>query len=164
MTSPVTDSKAFRFALGKFPTGVTIITCKTASGENVGMTASSFNSVSLEPPLILWSIDKNSYSLKAFTECTHFAVHVLHQGQVEQSNLFASQGVDKFSQVETEVGIENLPLLTDFNARFQCMTEHQYEGGDHIIIVGRVLDFEANDKAPLVFHAGRYAAVNSAVN
>ncbi|QBY04506.1 flavin reductase [Thalassotalea sp. HSM 43] len=157
MTEPGIDPKLFRNALGKFPTGVTIITSKHGD-EQIGMTISSFNSVSLNPPLILWSIDKSARSLPAFTDSKNFAVHVLADDQQELSNLFARQGADKFAAASIETGIADVPLLTEYCARFQCEVEHQYDGGDHIIIVGRVLDFDVDeDKDPLVFHSGRYA-------
>lgn len=153
------DKQAFRSALGKFPTGVTIITCKNDEGELIGMTASSFNSVSLDPPLVLWSVDKSARSAKAFTDSYDFAVHVLADDQQEISNLFARQGVDKFAEVEITECDKGVPLLENYCARFRCTMEHQYEGGDHIIIVGRVIDFESTDKQPLIFHSGRYGKV-----
>lgn len=162
MQDPVIDSREFRQTLGRFPTGVTIITCLTAGGEQVGMTASSFNSVSLDPPLVLWSIDKRAWSLQAFTAARHYAVHVLAEYQQELSNQFARQGVDKFRGVALAEGIAGVPLLTDFCARFQCRTVHQYDGGDHIILVGQVLDFTATDHSPLLFHCGRYARLDVA--
>ncbi|TRX54987.1 flavin reductase family protein [Thalassomonas sp. M1454] len=161
MTNPGIDPIQFRNALGKFPTGVTIVTTKFGD-ELIGMTISSFNSVSLDPPLILWSIDKGARSLPAFKEASNFAVHVLCEDQQEVSNLFARQGADKFANVELETGIGDVPMLKEYSARFQCQVEHQYEGGDHVIIVGRVLDFDAHDcKDPLVFHSGRYAKIAS---
>ncbi|WNC72224.1 flavin reductase family protein [Thalassotalea psychrophila] len=160
MTKPGIDPIQFRNALGKFPTGVTIVTTKFGD-ELIGMTISSFNSVSLDPPLILWSIDKGARSLPAFKEANHFAVHVLSEEQQDLSNLFARQGADKFANVELETGIADVPMLSEYCARFQCQVEHQYEGGDHVIIVGRVLDFDAHDgKDPLVFHSGRYAQIS----
>ncbi|WP_371189343.1 flavin reductase family protein [Thalassotalea maritima] len=157
MTAPTIDATLFRNALGTFPTGVTIMT--TALGdEKIGMTISSFNSVSLTPPLILWSIDKRAHSLPAFIEAKHFAVHVLADDQQQLSNLFARQGADKFAQTTTEMSAYGVPLLTHYYARFQCELEHQYQGGDHLIMVGRVLAFDVkSNKEPLVFYAGRYA-------
>jgi flavin reductase (DIM6/NTAB) family NADH-FMN oxidoreductase RutF len=162
MHNPIFDSREFRQTLGCFPTGVTIITCLTATGEPVGMTASSFNSVSLDPPLVLWSIDKRALSLQAFTQAKHYAIHVLAGHQQDLSNQFARQGADKFSGVSVTEGIAGVPLLTEYCARFQCQTEHQYEGGDHIILVGRVLDFKATEYNPLLFHRGRYALLEEA--
>lgn len=148
---------AFRNALGSFATGVTIATTLDTAGAPVGVTASSFNSVSLDPPLVLWSLAKNSLSRAAFCESGHFAVHVLAASQEELSNRFARSGEDKFGDVEWEEGALKSPVLSDYAALFQCKTRHQYEGGDHIILVGEVVDFEARDEAPLLFHGGRYA-------
>ncbi|GLP96411.1 flavin reductase family protein [Paraferrimonas sedimenticola] len=150
------DPQQFRHSLGKFATGVTIITTKAADGELIGMTASSFNSVSLDPPMVLWSIDRRALSLQAFTENEHFAVHVLGESQSEQSNLFARQGADKFGQVATSEGIGGVPLFEEYCARFQCRLVHQYEGGDHVIMVGQVLAFDTTDENPLIFHGGQY--------
>ena len=161
MPDPVNNKQAFRSALGKFPTGVTVITCKKNDGEMIGMTASSFNSVSLDPPLVLWSVDKSARSAQAFTDSDDFAVHVLADDQQEMSNLFAKQGADKFADVDVTECENGVPLLEDYCARFRCTMEHQYEGGDHVIIVGRVVDFECNDKRPLVFQGGRYGKVVS---
>jgi len=162
MQDPVIDSREFRQTLGRFPTGVTIITCLNENGEPVGMTASSFNSVSLDPPLVLWSIDKRAYSLQAFTNASHYAIHVLGEHQQDLSNQFARQGADKFSGVALAEGLAGVPLLTDYCARFQCRNLHQYEGGDHIILVGQVLDFSATEQSPLLFHRGRYARLEDA--
>jgi 3-hydroxy-9,10-secoandrosta-1,3,5(10)-triene-9,17-dione monooxygenase reductase component len=127
-----------------------------AKGEPVGVTASSFNSVSLDPPLVLWSLAKNSLSREAFCNSGHFAVHVLAANQEELSNRFARSGEDKFSDVEWSKGELDSPVFTNHAALFQCKTKHQYEGGDHIILVGEVVSFDARDEAPLLFHAGRY--------
>ncbi|TKB46191.1 flavin reductase family protein [Thalassotalea mangrovi] len=160
MIQPEIDPREFRSALGKFPTGVTIITTKNDNDEYIGITASSFNSVSLNPPLILWSIDKNARSLSSFPNDGHYAVHVLNEQQQELSNTFARQGADKFSGLEVTEGIAGVPLLAGVCGRFQCKCEHQYDGGDHIIMVGRVLNYETCDNhKPLVFHSGNYARV-----
>jgi 3-hydroxy-9,10-secoandrosta-1,3,5(10)-triene-9,17-dione monooxygenase reductase component len=150
------DRLDFRKALGSFPTGVTIISARTAEGRLVGVTCSSFNSVSLDPPLILWSLAKNSYSRAAFETTPNWAVNLLSSDQETLSNQFAKAGNDKFASVETEAGIAGVPLLKGCCARFQCATEFIYEGGDHIIVVGRVLAFDRSDRLPLVFHSGQY--------
>lgn len=151
------DPREFRNALGQFATGVTVITTKDAEGRPVGVTASSFNSVSLSPPLVLWSLDKSSGSLEAFTGNGHFAVHVLAAGQEDVSNNFARRGEDKFSAIECGTGEGGSPLLPECAARFQCQLAYQYDGGDHIILVGEVRKFESFDRPPLIFHGGRYA-------
>jgi 3-hydroxy-9,10-secoandrosta-1,3,5(10)-triene-9,17-dione monooxygenase reductase component len=157
MTTPQNAQKEFRHALGSFATGVTIATTKDSDGNPVGVTASSFNSVSLDPPLVLWSLAKSSLSRAAFCESGHFAIHVLAASQEELSNRFARSGEDKFGDVRWSDGQLGSPVFDQHAALFQCKTRHQYEGGDHLILVGEVVDYEARDEAPLLFHAGRYA-------
>ncbi|GGF63329.1 flavin reductase [Alteromonas lipolytica] len=155
------DPKIFRRALGQFPTGVTVITTTDSDKQPVGVTASSFNSVSMDPPLILWSIDKRSFSAKTFETAGYFAVHVLHEEQVAVSNRFASRGDDKFSGIEFSVNEQGCPLLADYAALFICKTWQTYDGGDHIIIVGEVTAYENVESAtPLVFSRGSYAVTN----
>jgi len=151
------DARAFRTALGNFATGVTIVTTRSAEGDDVGITANSFNSVSLDPPMILWSLGRKAWSLPAFLQCPYFAVHVLAADQDDLSQRFAKQGADKFAGLPIERGEGNVPLLTGCSARFHCRTEFMYEGGDHIIFVGKVLSFDTGTRAPLLYHAGRYA-------
>jgi len=157
MASNDNPQQAFRNALGAFATGVTIATTKNLRGEPIGVTASSFNSVSLEPPLILWSLAKTSLSREAFCESGHFAVHVLAASQEDLSNRFARSGDDKFAGVDWSEGKLGSPIFAEHAALFQCQTRYQYEGGDHIILVGEVVDYETNEVAPLLFHGGRYA-------
>jgi 3-hydroxy-9,10-secoandrosta-1,3,5(10)-triene-9,17-dione monooxygenase reductase component len=157
MSSPESTQREFRDALGAFATGVTIATTLDAAGQPVGVTASSFNSVSLDPPLVLWSLAKSSQSRPAFCDSGHFAVHVLAASQEELSNRFARSGEDKFGGVAWSRGTLGSPVFDEHAALFQCRTRHQYEGGDHIILVGEVVDYEAREQAPLLFHAGRYA-------
>lgn len=151
------DPQAFRAALGTFTTGVTIITSCDADGEPVGITANSFNSVSLNPPMVLWSLAKSARSLPVFSSGKHWNVHVLSHEQEELSGRFARQGEDKFAEIELDTGISNAPLLQACTARFQCRTAFQYEGGDHVIFVGEVLAFDHSDRAPLAFQSGQYA-------
>jgi 3-hydroxy-9,10-secoandrosta-1,3,5(10)-triene-9,17-dione monooxygenase reductase component len=157
---PQVDVKAFRNALGQFATGVTVVTAVDAEGRKVGMTANSFSSVSLEPMLVLWSIARTSKSFQDFVSADHFAIHILNAQQKELSTQFASNCDDRFDGVPHDTGVADIPLLKDFSAVFQCQTEHQYDGGDHVIIVGRVLEFENRGTAPLIFHAGRYADID----
>lgn len=152
------DPRQFRSALGHFATGVTIVTTRDTSGDPVGVTVNSFASVSLDPPLILWSLAKNSYSLDAFTACSHFAVHVLASSQQGLSDRFARAASDKFSGLAPESGLGDAPLLSGCATVFECSTEHRYDGGDHLILVGRVHRFDVQDRAPLLFYRGRYAA------
>ncbi|MDO6564221.1 flavin reductase [Amphritea sp. 1_MG-2023] len=152
------DPKDFRRALSQFPTGVTVITTLDAEGKPVGVTASSFNSVSMEPALILWSIDKGAHSLSAFENAKHFAVNILGSDQVATSNNFASRGEDKFANVAYTAGLGGAPMLEDYAAQLECKTWAVYEGGDHLILVGEVIHYRFNDVIePLVFARGHYA-------
>ncbi|GAA0796146.1 flavin reductase family protein [Marinobacterium sediminicola] len=157
MTNNNFDSKAFRAALGTFTTGVTIITATAQDGTRVGITANSFNSVSLDPPLVLWSLAKSANSLPVFTETKHWNVHVLSVEQESLSGRFASRGEDKFAGIELDDGLTDAPLLPGCTARFQCRTAFIHDGGDHLIFIGEVLRFDHNDLPPLVFQSGQYA-------
>mgnify|MGYP000309542078 CR=1 FL=1 len=151
------DPKEFRRALGNFATGVTVITAQAPNGEQVGVTANSFNSVSLEPPLVLWSIVKNSNSYKIFEQAEHFAVNILAADQIDLSNNFAKPSDDKFANIETTVGAGNAPLLTNTAANFQCEKYQVIDGGDHWIMIGKVVEFENHGRAPLLYVQGSYA-------
>ncbi len=150
------DRKEFRSALGAFATGVTIVTT-CHEGIDVGLTANSFNSVSLDPPMVLWSLGKTSLSLPHFAATSHFAVHILSDEQEALSARFATRGADKFGGLDFERGHHDLPLLTGCVARFQCRKLFEYEGGDHVIFVGEVVAFDHVSKRPLLFHGGQYA-------
>ena len=148
----------FRRALGQFPTGVTVITTTDDQSRPVGMTVSSFNSVSQEPSLILWSIDKSALSLKAFSQGKHFAVNVLGQQQIDIADNFARRGADKFTNILFSEGRDGCPVLDDTAACFECKTWQVYEGGDHLIVVGEVLSHHYRDQVmPLVFAQSSYA-------
>jgi flavin reductase (DIM6/NTAB) family NADH-FMN oxidoreductase RutF/DNA-binding MarR family transcriptional regulator len=158
MSNTEFDAKDFRRALSQFPTGVTVITTIDADGNPVGVTASSFNSVSMDPTLVLWSIDKGANSLSAFENAEFFAVNVLASDQVSTSNNFASRGQDKFANAQYSSGLGNAPILDHYAAQFECKTWAVYEGGDHLILVGEVKKYRSNDSAePLVFSRGSYA-------
>ncbi|MGQ0485228.1 MAG: flavin reductase family protein [Hyphomicrobiales bacterium] len=152
-----TDIRAFRSALGTFATGVTVITARGAKGELVGNTASSFNSVSLEPPLVLWSLSRSAYSFKAYLGCDHFAVNVLREGQEELSLRFSKSLGDKFHGIDYETWETGCPILPNALAIFECRTAYTYQGGDHVIFVGEVINFDHDPKGkPLVFWRGGY--------
>lgn len=148
-----------RQVFGQFATGVTIVTTGSETGEAVGMTVSSFNTVSLEPPLILWCIDKKTGCFEAFNHCEHFAIHVLGQEQEALSSLFARRGVEKFSGLDYHISERGVPLLHEYCARLQCTLTARYEGGDHLIMVGRVDTMHTQDRSPLIFHRGHYARI-----
>ncbi|MBH3358299.1 MULTISPECIES: p-hydroxyphenylacetate 3-hydroxylase reductase component [Pseudomonas] len=153
------DARAFRRALGNFATGVTVITAADASGRKVGVTANSFNSVSLDPPLILWSLDKRSSSHAVFEAAEHFAVNVLAADQIDLSNTFARPSEDRFAGIEHEEGEGGAPLLPDCAARLRCQKYQQLDGGDHWILIGKVLAFDDLGRSPLLYHQGAYSMV-----
>lgn len=151
------DTREFRTALSGFSTGVTIVTAVASDGEKVGMTASSFNSVSTEPPLILWSVTKAALSANIFRDAKHFAVHVLASDQIHLSNQFATSGADKFSNVEYTQDTNDIPILKGCVARFDCSSWAVHEGGDHWVIIGEVQSIARENKEGLVFSDGSYA-------
>ncbi len=154
---PCFDTREFRAALGCFATGVTVITTCAPDGTLVGLTANSFNSVSLDPPMVLWSLARKAWSLPVFLEAHYWAVHVLASDQEALSNRFARAGEDKFAGLALETSPRGLPLLPDCTARFECRTAFHREGGDHVIFVGEVEAFERSERPPLVFLSGQYA-------
>jgi flavin reductase (DIM6/NTAB) family NADH-FMN oxidoreductase RutF len=150
------DRRDFRKALGQFATGVTVITSRAIDGRRVGMTANSFSSVSMEPPLVLWSLARESPSVADLTGASHFAINVLAAGQHHLSRQFSTPAPDKFSGVDCCEGTAGVPLLNGVIARFQCRNVKQYDGGDHLIFIGEVEKYERFDGEPLVFHSGFY--------
>lgn len=165
MKDNVFDQKKFRDTLSQFATGVTIITTLDACNTPVGITASSFNSVSMDPPLVLWSLAKNALSLPVFQNAEYFNIHILGADQEGLSECFARPGTDKFSNVDFHSGRGGSPILKNCAALMECRNRHQYDGGDHIIFVGEVLSHDHNPTSPLLFHRGRYAtATNISVN
>lgn len=154
---PGFDPREFRSALGQFATGVTVVTAAEGNDSYVGTTASSFNSVSVDPPLILWSIDNGARSLPVYEKAEYFVVNILAADQVTLSNHFARQQEDKFSSVEFGLNEQGVPVLQGCSAYFHCKTRYMYEGGDHTIIVGEVVRYDNNRKDGLLFHQGRYS-------
>jgi flavin reductase (DIM6/NTAB) family NADH-FMN oxidoreductase RutF len=150
------DPREFRRALGSFATGVTVITTSRSGGEPVGLTANSFSSVSLDPPLVLWSLSLKSPSLRAFEEAGHFAVNVLAEDQVEVSRRFSTPLPDKFDGVQWHRGVASLPLIDGTLARLECQVTARHVSGDHVIFIGQVQRFAYESRAPLVFCQGRY--------
>ena len=160
--APQGNADAFRRALGHFSTGVTIITA-ASDGGRAGITANSFNSVSLDPPLVLWSVKKTSTSWPVFAAARSFAVNVLASGQAQLASQFARSGTDKFKGVAWTPGATGAPLLANVTAQFECARRVEYEGGDHLIVVGEVIYFARFDRRPLVFTQGRFSlAVDNA--
>src|SRR5476651_2544959 len=153
--SPI-DPRDFRNALGTFATGVTIITAAGADGRPYGLTCNSFASVSLNPPLVLWSLGMFSQALSVFRNTTHFAVNVLGASQQALAAKFAKSSEDKFAGVEWTPGLGNAPLLAECVANFQCRTANRYYGGDHVIFLGAVEAYSYNRNEPLLFARGGY--------
>ena len=148
------DGRLFRNALGQFATGVTIVTCDAGDGP-LGITANSFSSLSLDPPLVLWSPAKQSSRYPFFAAASHFAIHVLGHDQADLCTGFARNG-DAFDMADWVRNADNVPLINGCLARFECKTEACHDGGDHTIMVGRVQRVSMGTGAPLMFHAGRY--------
>ncbi len=145
-----------RAALGRFATGVTIVSCRAADGSPVGLTANSFSALSLQPPLILWSLRSISANLEAFLAAPHFAVNVLAESQVELSRRFASQLPDKFAEGQWSAGRDGAPVLAGCAAVFECEQVSHQVAGDHMLFIGRVLAVSEAPLTPLVFQSGHY--------
>jgi len=156
------DLRQFRRCLGKFATGVTVVTCADRAGKPYGITANSFSSVSLEPPLILWNIARVSNSLTAFLNAEHFAINVLASGQRDVSKHFARSDHTLFDSVEYSRSASGAPLLPGSLATFECRTFDVHECGDHYIVIGEVVEFSAGDGEPLLFFGGDYRALAAA--
>ncbi len=150
------DERQFRTALSQFATGVTIITTRDEAGGFFGMTASSFNSVSLSPPLVLWSLANNARSMPLFSANSHYVINVLAADQAALGERFASRIEDRFEGVEFDLSATGLPVLRGSVAWFECHNRSRYPEGDHVIFVGEVERCAVDHKAPLVFHAGRF--------
>jgi len=151
------SSAEFRAALGTFATGVTIVTARNAGGAPVGITANSFASVSLAPPLVLWSLARVAGSMPAFEQGSHYAINILASDQHELATRFATRSVDRFAGVPFRDGRGGAPVLEGTAAAFECFNRSRYEEGDHVIFVGEVEHCERRDGAqPLIFHGGRY--------
>ncbi|RTM15345.1 MAG: flavin reductase [Bradyrhizobiaceae bacterium] len=152
------EDRAFRRVLGEFATGVAVVTARGRGDELIGMTMSSFNSVSLAPPLVLFSVDRKARSLPAMLEAKGFAVNILARDQEQISNQFARALSDKWDQVKTSVGHAEAPLIAGALAHFECAPYANYDGGDHVIFVVRVVRYATHPDAPapLIFFRGRY--------
>lgn len=150
------DSSTFRRTLGMFATGITVITARAADGSLIGLTVNSFNSVSLTPPLIVWSLGNNSAVREVLEGCEYYAVNVLADDQEALSNLFASKAADRFAGVEWEAGLGGAPILAGCAAVFECRNSLRHPGGDHVIFIGEVERCDRSEREPLVFFNGRY--------
>lgn len=158
------DQRAFRNALGHFPTGVAVVTAHAGALSPVAMTVTSFNAVSLEPPLVLFSIRRDAASLPSLLAADSFGISVLRQDQSALSSRFANGRSEKWAGIEPVRGTTGCPLVGPCLASFECVPFAVHEGGDHRIIIGRVVSFEmAGEGAPLIFFRGRYHAIAGAV-
>jgi flavin reductase (DIM6/NTAB) family NADH-FMN oxidoreductase RutF len=156
ITPDPVDQRALRTALGRFATGVTVVTTRTPDGKIEGLTANSFAAVSLDPPLVLWSLRRHAPSLRSFQASGTFAVNVLARSQEEIAHRFATRNREKFAGVEHTPGLGGAPLLHGTLAAFECSLESILEGGDHVILLGRVHRVSQRDGEPLIFSGGRY--------
>jgi flavin reductase (DIM6/NTAB) family NADH-FMN oxidoreductase RutF len=155
--APSYSARDFRAALGMFATGVTIVTARNASGAPVGLTANSFNSVSLRPPLVLWSLARSAGSMPAFERGSHYAINILAADQHALAERFAGKSVDRFEGLAFREGAGGAPILEGSAAVFECFNRSRYEEGDHVIFVGEVERCAWRAGAqPLIFHGGRY--------
>ncbi|HYF17144.1 MAG TPA: flavin reductase family protein [Ramlibacter sp.] len=154
---PTFSPTEFRSALGMFATGVTIVTATTPEGQPIGLTANSFNSVSLDPPLVLWSLARAAASLPAFSTGSHYAINILSADQRTLAEKFAIKGGDRWGGVQFTRGAGNAPLISGACATFECFNRSRYEEGDHVIFVGEVERCTWRPGAtPLLFHGGRF--------
>ena len=154
-------NRSLRMALGQFATGVTVVTTRAADGEFVGLTANSFGALSLEPPMINWSLRLSSTNLAVFQRNERFVVNVLTEAQVETSRLFASSRGDKFSQVAHAENQHGLPYLHGAAAWFECRQISHQSAGDHCLFIAEVERFTSSEGAPLLFHGGAYFTLGS---
>lgn len=157
-TASTFDARFFRTALGRFATGVTVVTTAAPDGTPIGLTVSSFNSVSLDPPLILWSLSRRSSSLEVFEQCERYVVNVLSAEQIALARRFATGNTrERFHELPHTRTQHGVPMLDEHcAARFECRNRSRYVEGDHIIMVGEVEHCDHTTNAPLVFHAGGF--------
>jgi len=154
---PAFSTDEFRAALGMFATGVTIVTARAGNGTLVGLTANSFNTVSLKPPLVLWSLARSAASMAALRTGSHYAINILAASQKHLAERFAMKNVDRWADVEFAEGVGGAPVLAGAAASFECFNRSRYDEGDHVIFVGEVERCtHAPNASPLLFHGGRF--------
>ena len=158
---PAFDQRQFRDALAQFATGVTIVCTRAPNGCYVGFTANSFNSVSLDPPLILWTIARRSGSLAAFESAERYAVNVLSSEQADLARRFSRPHVDRFAGVAHRLGWSDAPLIDGCVAWLECRHHARHTAGDHVVFVGEVVTVERARGHALIFHQGRFASTGS---
>jgi flavin reductase (DIM6/NTAB) family NADH-FMN oxidoreductase RutF len=158
------DSRQFRSALGGFPTGVAVVTARADDGKPIGITINSFSSVSLDPPLVLWSLAKGSPNLPHFAIGRRHIIHVLADHQDALAERFASRVPDKFSGLPHETSQDNIPLFDECVATFGCATRTLYEEGDHVIVIAHVEQIDQRERDPLLFWGGKFVLLETAAN
>ena len=162
LPSTISDEHALRRTLGAFPTGVAVITTINPAGEKIGLTCNSFSSVSLAPPLISWSIIKNSRRAPHFLECKHFAVSILADGQEGVARAFAKSPSDGFAAISHYPALSKCPKIAGAAAVLDCSVYARYEIGDHVMFIGYVQSHDCFDKAPLTFFRGQFGSLPDA--
>lgn len=155
------DARHFRNALSQFATGVAVITTRLADDSFVGLTATSFNSVSLDPPLVLWSLARQARSMPLFTKNSHYVVNILSANQAALADRFSRRIDNRFEGVEFELSSTGLPILKGVAAWFECTNRSRYPEGDHVIFVGEVEHCDVHPQAALVFHGGHYVTTST---
>ena len=160
-SSPLTvdatfDARHFRNALSQFATGVTVVTTRAADGSYVGLTVTSFNSVSLDPPLVLWSLAQGARSLPLFAQNSHYVINVLSGNQAPLADRFSRRIANRFDGIEYDLSATGLPILKGAAAWFECANRSRYAEGDHVIFVGEVQHCDVQPQSALVFHGGHY--------
>ena len=155
---PVDPLLDLRRTLGCFPTGVTVVSCLGRSGQPLGLTVSSFNSVSLDPPLILWSLQNRSIHLEDYLAADRFAVNVLCAEQSDACRIFASDVEDRFAEIDWHMSANGLPILDRCAATLECERDSVHPAGDHTIFIGRVLAHGSSDRTPMIWGKGQLAA------
>lgn len=161
MQAHLDKQATFKAVMGSYPTGVTIITTKTEEGVPIGLTVNSFASVSLDPLLVLWSIDHSASSLEVFKQAKKFAVNILSSNQTEQCQLFASKEKNRFDHCSWHSSNHDLPILEDSLATLQCEVYQLVEAGDHTIVIGKVIEIDKHEKEPLLYHRRTFGAIPS---
>lgn len=157
--APITHeafTRAFRDALGMFATGITVVATRAPDGEPIGLTVNSFNSVSLDPPLIVWSLANTLPSRPVFEACEYYSVNVLAADQMHLSQLFASRSDEKFAGLEFDEGLYGVPLLRGCCARLECRNIIRHAGGDHLMFISEVVRFDREEREPLIYFGGAY--------
>lgn len=156
-------SLALRRAFGKFATGVAVVTTSAADGSPCGLTINSFSSVSLDPPLVLWSLTNKSPNLETFRNASHFAINILASDQREICNQFASRNKERFEGIDWFLGVHKLPVIRGTIATFECRRTQMVDAGDHVVFFGEVEESEQTDLEPLVFFAGEFGTTQRAI-